>query len=158
MLSYFKKRSHGFTLIELLIVITIITSLFVIVPVAYQNAQKTARDAKRKTDLEQIRSALEIYRNDCGTYPSNAQLKFGDQLVGSALSCSGNMYIQKVPQDGSNPKYKYVYCFGCNPNVSYVICANMENPSNKSSCISGGTICGDNCGLNTSCNYSVCNP
>ena len=48
---------RGFTLIELLIVIVIIGILMSVLLVSYQGTRRTARDGKRKADLEQIRSA-----------------------------------------------------------------------------------------------------
>ncbi|PIW08190.1 hypothetical protein COW38_01240, partial [Candidatus Collierbacteria bacterium CG17_big_fil_post_rev_8_21_14_2_50_45_7] len=41
----------GFTLIELLVVITIIATLIGVASVSYSRATKSARDARRKTDL-----------------------------------------------------------------------------------------------------------
>src|SRR3989344_808495 len=66
-----RSESKGFTLIELLIVITIIGILMALAIASYAKARASARDAKRQSDLEQIRSALEIYRADHGFYPPN---------------------------------------------------------------------------------------
>lgn len=61
---------RGFTLIELMIVISIISLVAAFgLATNYRAAQKTARDGKRKSDLEQIRSALEMYYADKGYYP-----------------------------------------------------------------------------------------
>ena len=64
-----KKRSKSFTLIELLVVIAIIGILSSIVLVSLNSAKARARDAKRKHDLVQFRSALEMYYIDHGSYP-----------------------------------------------------------------------------------------
>ena len=62
-ISLLKSRiSRGFTLIELLVVIAIIGILITVGAVSYQRAVRLSRDSKRKTDLEQIRQALETYR------------------------------------------------------------------------------------------------
>jgi len=65
-----RKFLKGFTLVELLITMTVIGVLTSLALVSYQGSRKTARDAKRKADLEQIRSALEMYRTDNGAYPT----------------------------------------------------------------------------------------
>lgn len=66
-----KCTKSGFTLVELLVSITIIMVLTVTAVVNYGNAQKNARDAKRKADLEKIRVALEMYKQDHGgVYPA----------------------------------------------------------------------------------------
>jgi len=59
-----QKRIKGFTLIELLIVIAIIAILATIVSVSYVNAQKKARDNRRRADVNSIASALQVYHAD----------------------------------------------------------------------------------------------
>src|SRR3989344_1793427 len=62
-------RRQGFTLIELLVVTTIIIVLSTIGLVSYRQAGMSARNAKRKADLETVRQALVLYRTEVGTYP-----------------------------------------------------------------------------------------
>lgn len=59
----------GFTLIELLVVITIIGLLSSIVMASLNSARVKARDAKRKAELRQIATALELYYDAYGKYP-----------------------------------------------------------------------------------------
>lgn len=54
----FSKR--GFTLIELLVVISIISILATIGIASYQGAQKNARDARRRNDVDVIAKSLEV--------------------------------------------------------------------------------------------------
>lgn len=63
------QNKKGFTLIELLVVISIIALLSSIILSSIQNARMSARDAKRISDLNQIKIALEMYRTDKGYYP-----------------------------------------------------------------------------------------
>ena len=64
------KKKSGFTLIELLVVATIIIVLAAIGLVSFSNAGKSARNSKRKSDLETVRQALVLYKSDNGEYPS----------------------------------------------------------------------------------------
>ncbi|OGI64782.1 hypothetical protein A2642_03725 [Candidatus Nomurabacteria bacterium RIFCSPHIGHO2_01_FULL_39_10] len=64
-----KRVQSGFTLIELLVVIAIISLLSSVVMASLNSARIKARDAKRKVELKQIVSALELYYNEYGAYP-----------------------------------------------------------------------------------------
>lgn len=69
-----KNKKTGFTLIELLVVISIIAILTVAGIVSFSRASMSARDAKRKADLETVRQAMVQYkanREDTG-YPIGA--------------------------------------------------------------------------------------
>lgn len=63
------RKQKGFTLVELLVVIAIIGLLSTLAVVALNNARSKARDAKRVADVKQIQTALELFYNDCGSYP-----------------------------------------------------------------------------------------
>lgn len=133
-------KEKGFTLIELLVVMTIIAVLAGLALVSYQGARKTARDGKRKADLETIRSALEMCYSDDNEYP--------DSIVGSVTcNISGNTYLEVVPSD---PISGRLYGYNRISDVSYTLCAALETVSgSESNCASCGT---------ATCNYKVTNP
>lgn len=64
------KKRQGFTLIELLVVISIISLLSSIVLTSVNSARGKARDARRRTDLKQLQTALEFYFDTNGSYPN----------------------------------------------------------------------------------------
>jgi general secretion pathway protein G len=128
------SKSGGFTLIELLTVMAIIGILAALSLFSFQGAREQGRDAKRKTDLETIRSALEIYKADCNTYP-NSLPSVGSKLDGSAAPCtvgSGNVYLQKVPGDPTDGS-TYTYAKSGN---TYKLCATLED-NTTGSCSAG---------------------
>jgi len=135
------SSQRGFTLIEVLVAATIIAVLTSIGVVSYQAANRRARDAKRKADLEQIRAALEMYKADSNWYPS------GSWIDVSGLPITG--YLSPIP---SPPKTGEVYYYNAaNPSdghyYGYCLSSKMEgsitNPS--SSCTYSGS--GYNYGL-----------
>jgi prepilin-type N-terminal cleavage/methylation domain-containing protein len=79
-------RNKGFTLIELLVVIAIIVILATLAMTSYRTANVRARDARRAADMEQVRSALELYRSDTSinAYPNPTD------NGGSIVDCTGN--------------------------------------------------------------------
>lgn len=146
------KESKGFTLIEILVAIGIVGLLVGIAVFALQGGQRAGRDTKRKSDLEQIRAALEFYRSSCLTYP--ATLSFGGSLVGdnTPASCTGN-FMQKIPQDSSSTARQYRYAYHSTSN-SYSLCAALEDAPVPAMTV---TSCGGNCG-GVACNYIVTSP
>lgn len=61
----------GFTLIELLVVIAIIGLLSTLAVVSLGNIREKGRDTKRLSDMDALRTALEIANNDNGSYLTN---------------------------------------------------------------------------------------
>lgn len=134
-------NSRGFTLIEVLVAATIISILSAIGVVGFQGATRSGRDALRKTDLEQIRSALEIYKSENSSYPP-------------ANGCQADFitsgYINPYPADPKDPTYNY--CYQPLTSLTYELCAHLENGDTVTDYCGGG----NNCVVN--CNYRVINP
>lgn len=150
------KKKSGFTFIEILVVITIIGILIGLSAVAYSSVRKSGRDARRRGDLEQIRSALEIYRTDCGDYPARSAVVAGQPLVGdgSPSTCSSsNTYLSSIPADPlTGGSYQYQY-YASGDQKTYNLCAYLEKGSGTVNCNGSN----ENCGTST-CNYKVTNP
>ena len=148
-------QKKGFTLIELLVVITIIGILIAVGSVSYTRALKLSRDSKRKTDLEQLRQALETYRSENGYYsrPVAANEYY---LTNTSLQTSLSPYITTFPTDPKNTSgYKYRYVVpGANP-TSYLLYASLENPNDSAVDSTITALCGS---ATIICNYSVANP
>lgn len=132
---------QGFTLIELLVVMAIIGVLVSLALVSYQSARKSARDGKRKSDLEQIRSALEMYKSDSDTsiYPATGTWE---------TDLDGYIAIPEDPLSTSNYAYSAT---GSN----YSLCAYLELGGDAADVISCSSL---NCGATTACNYYTTSP
>lgn len=66
------KKQSGFTLIELLVVVAIIGILSSVVLASLNGARLKARTTRSIGDLNQLRTALEMYYNDNGSYPPSS--------------------------------------------------------------------------------------
>lgn len=107
------KNSRGFTLIELTIVVTIIALLSSIVLVSLGESRQKARDANRLADMQQLRTALELYHSNTEVYPGDIGTTYatpGTCGVTGTLSLStvlGSEYIPSIPTDPLNRCYLY---------------------------------------------------
>ncbi|MBI4837354.1 MAG: prepilin-type N-terminal cleavage/methylation domain-containing protein [Candidatus Portnoybacteria bacterium] len=101
-------RNNGFTLIELLVVIAVIGLLASIVLVSLNSARGKARDTKRKADLRQVQTALEMYFNDNNTYPSNSGVPDGTGGNWTGLETPLASYIPKIPDDPSGNSWHVI--------------------------------------------------
>ncbi len=145
------KNNKGFTLIELLVVMTIIAIITALSLASFDGARKSAKDGRRKADIEQIRSALEVYRSDCGLYPTATS----NLLSSTVAQCLNNVYLSSVPADpNSTTTTSYPYLYSKISNNSYAICAHLELCDNCASVTCGGVSA---CGTGT-CNYKQINP
>ena len=67
-----RRSPHGFTLIELLIVISIIGILAGMGITVYPMVMKTAQRATTKTTIQNLETALTMYKSDFGVYPDDS--------------------------------------------------------------------------------------
>ncbi len=129
------KVSRGFTLIELLIAISIIAILSVIGLGIYQSVYKSSRDAKRRSDLKFIQSALEQYHADQKYFPFTVTP--GQEFSFTNSVGKKFIYMNKVPQDPAPPPDYSYQAIGTNCSAaresncsSYCLYARLENTTN----------------------------
>lgn len=130
------RQKNGFTLIELLVVISIIGVLSSIALTSLNGARLKAKDAKRLTEVSQIKSALEQYYVSKGVYPEessvNGDVEWSYEDGGAfleALATEG-YFSSHAPLDPINNStytygyYKYTGDLYCGNMI--VLTANME--------------------------------
>jgi|GEM_PF-858479 len=121
-----KRINHtAFTLMEILVIIVIVGVIATLTTIALNNLRSKSRDVKRISDIRQIQSALEMYKNDNNTYPQ--YLTPSMSLIGSL---NGQTYLSAIPAppgqldgncssdvydyqyDSSSNSYSILYCLG----------------------------------------------
>jgi len=118
-----QKQKKAFTLIELLVVIAIIGILATLAVVALQQARSRARDSKRMADMKQVQTALELFFNENGRYPTTEEWNSGS--IVSSTSQETFMYsipTAPSPADGDCLEASNTYTYvPQNDGASYTI-------------------------------------
>jgi type II secretion system protein G len=124
----------GFTLVELLVVIAIIAILSTLSVVALNSARAKSRDARRQSDIKQIRTALDMYYDSSSSYPTTCAglgsstgclcLTSIGWVSSSVSDCTGTIFMQKVPKDPG--AYSYNYTLGAG-STTYKIVYTLDN-------------------------------
>jgi general secretion pathway protein G len=113
-----RRSQGGFTLIELMVVILIIGLLATIVVQSLRGATDKAKRVKAEADISEIKTALDRYYLDIGSYPSSEQ---GLQALVTAPNTGSNVsqrggggggdyqgpYLEKLPPDPWGNLYVY---------------------------------------------------
>jgi prepilin-type N-terminal cleavage/methylation domain-containing protein len=84
-----RLHQKGFTLIEIMVVIAVVSFLAAVILVALNGVRERARNAKRVADIQQIHKSLELYYNECTSYPQLPPATFGFVLNQSKALYSG---------------------------------------------------------------------
>ena len=101
--------AEGFTLIEIMVVILILGLLATIVVQSLKGATDKAKRTKAQADISELKTALDRYYLDNGSYPTSDQ---GLQALVTAPS-TGNVptnwesYIESIPPDPWGHPYFY---------------------------------------------------
>ncbi len=144
MFTSIRNTKKGFTLIELLVVISIIGVLSAVVLAALQTARTKSRDAKRISDIGQMRVALELYFDKADTYPTTtaAAPSIAGGADGGIVVVFNYKFLPQVPVIPSRVKTETTYIYrgltsagaDCAGAVSfcpkYIIGTNLERPDN----------------------------
>ncbi|MBI4099121.1 type II secretion system protein [Candidatus Parcubacteria bacterium] len=115
-----KSKEAGFTMIELLVVVAIIGLLASVILVSLNTVRINARNASRRTTLQQLQTALELYFDSNNRYPSTSENWYSSEPGDIYSNNNGNWipgltptYMSVLPRDprgGASP-YVPLRCF-----------------------------------------------
>jgi len=133
----YKKFNFGFSLLELLVVISIIGILVSISAAAFNVAQRTSRDSRRRADIKAMQDAFEQYMAENTSYAACSTMATYD-------SGSGPLLPSGLPVDPRNSgSFVYNTATGCD-DTGYCVCAYLEGSSGNADAPTGA-----------SCNYTA---
>ncbi len=145
-----KKTRKGFTLIELLTVMAVLALLSVVILVSLNNARVKARDARRKTEMRQIYTAMLMYFDTNNTYPIYSANDVCSITVGACSSLlyptSIGTFLVSMPKDPTN-NTTYYYRIKANTSSTFCVIATIEQDgtafyaSQKGVGASSGLVC-----------------
>lgn len=137
-------KAKGFTIVELIVIIVVIGILAGIVTVAWPNYMKSVRDDERRSDLQQLSAALNVYK-----LQKNDSMDDGS---GCGLDNNGNGWIAL----GGTPSYptsilSCLQAVGALPNEPFTdpsgciydsggTCSTPVRAYMKRTCLKGGEI------------------
>jgi len=125
----------GFTLIELLVVTAIIIVLTAIGLVNFRSTNINSRNGRRKAQITQVRSALELYRASNSTYPiysgSSRVTNFSSLISNSSF----NTYLSDdtIVDPVNTSPYQYTYQSNAS-GFTYSVCYTSE-PDSVQTCL-----------------------
>jgi general secretion pathway protein G len=144
----------GFTLVEILVVVGLLGLLTTVGLTSYSASIKNSRDVKRKTDLETIRQALELYKSDNSFYV-NVSSGTAQNLKTPLSSPIVYLNTNSFPND-PNSETGMIYYYNRLTASTYYLCAYLEKAPATNTC--PATV---NCDTTTStknCNYGITQP
>lgn len=114
MWHYVKKNERGFTLIELMVVIIILGILAMWVAPKIMGRPGEAKQVKAKLDIQNLETALKLYKLDNGNYPSTEQglqalvEKPESGIIPKKWKEGGYLEKGKVPNDPWGNEFVYL--------------------------------------------------
>ncbi len=138
MLKTRTNKHAAFTLVELLIVIIIIAVLAAIAIPKFANQSVRSKESAVRAELSLLRNAVELFKNDCGSYPgaladlvvttapANGKDSAGNNKAITATDYKGP-YVSKISNDPvSGSPFTYTVT---TPNVGKVASSATGNDS-----------------------------
>lgn len=93
---------------------------------AFESSRSQTGDSKRIADLATLRATLEMYKTDCGKYPSDlSDMTHSAGSENCQYQSNIGSYILIIPTDPDGSNYYYMVSDNGN---SYDLCANLDTP------------------------------
>ena len=164
------KSTNAFSLIELLVSIAVIATVIGLALPNFLGARIRARDARRKGELQQFKTALQLYYSDYAAYPADS----GGPMYGVVKGCGaagttscpcsstvdfaaggsgcGTVYMSKLPSEFGTSMYYWQK----NSGADFCLKVPLENASDGDAATTQGR-CASPCpDVASGTDYIVC--
>ena len=101
-----RRDEAGFTLVELMVVIVIIGLLATVVLINVMPSQDKAMQTKARTDIATLEQAMEMYRLDNFTYPTDLNALVQPPVGSDSTRYRSGGYVKRLPSDPWNRPYQ----------------------------------------------------
>lgn len=108
------RKKRGFTLIEMIVVIAIIGILSTLILISVSSVRKNSIDTRRKSNLENVRGAINTYYSVKGTWPTFTNWT----NLNSTLSDAGYLVDTVAPDEDSDGEQDYSALLSTHPWVT----------------------------------------
>ncbi len=169
-----RNSKSAFSLVELLVVIAVLATVIGLALPNFLGARSRARDARRKGELNQMKTALQLYYNDYKAYPagspptntailgcgadgdlscprSSCSIDFG---AGGSTDCdTANMsvYMTQFPGEYGTS----IFYYQVNSGADFCLKTTLENVSDSDIALSQSR-CSSKCSALSGADYAVC--
>jgi type II secretion system protein G len=116
----FSTKPAGFTILDVVVVAIVVGFFAVLIVPGLVSGPSRARDSSRKSDLRVIKSSLENYYTEKGSYPATL----------AELESGAVPFIKKLPKDPKSGN-DYIYVVSGTPPSSFYLDAELENKNDK---------------------------
>ncbi len=130
-------KNKGFTLIELLVVIAIIGILSGTVIVSMSGAQNSAKDARIKASMDQLRATAEIHRLVKNTYVGFTDAGTDGAALVTDIGVQGGAFVS-----AGNNQSATAYCMSVVLNGGTTLCMDSTGKVGTVACVASATACG----------------
>ena len=119
------NKQKGFTLVELLVVIAIIGLLTAVGVVSVGNIREKGRDVRRISDMDTLKTAMDMVNNEYGSYSKDLGC-----VVGAAINtCVGGKLEESFPniKNAKDPSGTTTCSVNCKQQCNYSFTALSDN-------------------------------
>lgn len=134
-------NKKGFSFVELIVSVTILAIISTIWFISYSSYLWDSRDSQRKSDMQQISSALKVYKQKKWYYPhpwEYFEIIYNSQVVAYQWRFDDNVRLNTIDRLPLDPKIKIPYFYSVTKTKQeFELAWTLENEDNSMALVNG---------------------